>query len=246
MGGIVMCSLKHNGYRIAICDDEEKILIEMKEKLQRVLLQQNVVASCYLFDQPLELLSYVEENEIDILFLDIDMPGMSGMEVAKVLREKGQAPLIVFVTNQDALVYESFQYQPFSFIRKSYFDNEITQVVIGLIASIEKSFETFTLKYGMERIRLLIADIIYFEADSNYVKLVTTKKEYRYRETLLVLEKDLACKGFIRIHKGFLVNQSYVFAVRANEVELSNGCLLPISRTNREAVRGCLMKYMRC
>ena len=99
--------------------------------------------------------------------------------------------------------------------------------------------------YNISYIRLNIDDLIYFEADSNYVKLVTSKEVYRFRTTLRMLEEELMNKGFIRIHKGFLVNQIFVHTIRAADVELTNGVLLPISRTNKEEVRKQLLRYMR-
>lgn len=232
-------------YHIAICDDETRILEELKEKMESITIRLKIEATFYITDNPKDFIAYWEKNSVDFLFLDIDMPEISGMDLAKQLPLQEQKTLLVFVTNQDALVYEAFQFHPFAFIRKSYFDIEIENVVKGLVEAKEKEKESYIFRNGNEFVRIPFGEMIYFEAEANYVKLVTTTREYHYRDTLTNLTEALEVKGFLRIHKGFLVNQQYIYTVRINEVELLNHELLPIGRTNREWIRSQIMRYMR-
>jgi DNA-binding LytR/AlgR family response regulator len=173
------------------------------------------------------------------------MPKHNGMEIAELILNKEFKTLLIFVTNQETLVYQSFQYHPFGFIRKNFFNEEIEQLICNAVNKLSKEQATITFKNRNELIRIKISEILYFESDSNYVKMFTTETNYHYRETLSTLEKKLASKGFIRIHKGYLVNQHFVYAIRYEEIELTNGDLLPIGRTNRDSVRKQIMKYMR-
>lgn len=232
-------------YYIAICDDESKILEDLSNIIKTEISKLNISAEYYITSNSKELIQHINEANIDILFLDIDMPGCNGMEVAEYLQNRDSKALLIFVTNYEALVYQSFQYHPFGFIRKNYFSKEIGQVISSAIKALQDKQDTITLKINNGFIRIKLSDIMYFEAESNYVNVFTTSESYHYRETLGILEKELSSKGFIRIHKGFLVNQQFVYVVRGKEIELVNGNLLPIGRVNRENIRKELMKYMR-
>lgn len=231
--------------QIVICDDETRILPKLRDEINVILIEKKIEANFRLFDRCETLLTSYEELEADVIFLDIDLPGMSGFELARKLTEKESKAILVFVTNQDALVYESFSFHPFAFIRKAYFEQEIAGVLDRLITEVKKIPEYYSFQTGSECTRVTIASMVYFEADGNYVKLVTTKECFRIRDTLANLAVQFEAAGFIRIHKGFLVNQSYIAAIRQSEVELQDKTLLPISRTNRELVRAQLMKYLR-
>ena len=109
---------------VYICDDEVPVLRELAEKIGKCMTEEEVLC----FSSGDELLEQLNRSVCDILFLDIDMPGISGMDIAGKLNGERGVPLLVFVTSHDELVYESFQYHPFAFIRKGYFDQEIEKV----------------------------------------------------------------------------------------------------------------------
>jgi DNA-binding LytR/AlgR family response regulator len=232
-------------YRIAICDDEPQILKDLSDIIMTVLHKLNVDAEYYVTQEAGQLLEYMNRTNVDILFIDIDMPGYNGMQIAEYLLNHDYKGLLIFVTNHDELVYQSFKYHPFGFIRKSYFTQEIEQVILSALKVLFSRQDSISIKINGDMIIIKLSDIMYFEAQLNYVNIFTTNEVYHYRESLGALENQLAIKGFIRIHKGFLVNQQFVHAIRYDEVELSSGKLLPVGRTNRDNVRKMLMKYMR-
>lgn len=232
-------------YSIVVCDDEPKMLKDLLEAIKNIFSELSVEAEYYSTYSSIELLEHLKKEKADILFLDIDMPEYNGMQIAEYMLEHASKVLLIFVTNHDELVYESFQYQPFGFIRKSYFSKEVQQVIYRSIKVLAERQDTMIIRSNSDIIKIQLCDIVYFEADSNYVNVFMTNNTYRYRESLGVLESKLAVKGFIRIHKGFLVNQQFVHAIRYDEIELSDGRLLPIGRTNRENVRKKIMQYMR-
>ncbi len=230
---------------IVICDDEIRILTKLKDEIRRVFLEYGIEANYHMYESCEQLLEKYEQQDIDVLFLDIDMPGMSGFELAKQLCKQDLKACLIFVTNQDALVYESFTFHPFAFIRKSFFEQEIEQVISQVISHLRKKTEYYVFMVGNECIKLPLDQILYIEAEGNYIKLITNDQEYRIRQTLTLVEQELEPYGFIRIHKGFLVNQVAIHAIKQNEVELVNHTLLPIGRTNKEQVKRKIMQYMR-
>ncbi len=231
--------------KVAFCDDEAKILEDLSVKIKSEFENLSCKIDLYTTENSIELLEYLKNYPVDILFLDIDMPTISGMEIAQTLLNSEIKTLLVFVTGQDALVYKSFKYHPFGFIRKTYFDEEISGVVKSLVEEMQKSSDTFLFKTNDGFNRIKLRDILYFESESNYINLHTKESVYKFRSTVSAIEKELSNKGFIRTHKGFLVNQEHIFSVKSENVVLSNNVVLPIGRTNRDVIKARIMRYMR-
>lgn len=231
--------------KIAVCDDEKRVLSEINRKLQEEFERLNCQADVFQTNNPFELLEHIKINSVDVMFLDIDMPSLSGMDIAQFLMDNDANTLLVFVTSHDALVYQSFKYHPFGFIRKSHFNEEIGAVVRSLIVELQKKSEYFSFKTNEGFFKVLFTDILYFDSKSNYINLHLDDNLYKFRGTITSLENKLSLKGFIRTHKGFLVNQQHVFAIKGDDIELSNKEILPIGRTNRENVKKTILRYMR-
>ena len=176
------------------------------------------------------------------------MPYFSGMDIAGFINEKEIKTLIVFVTSHDALVYETFKYRPFGFIRKTHIDEEINELVKRIDTELRNNQKELIIKKGQDIERLPIKDIVYVEAEGNYLNIRTTAGEIRIRETLLALSEELLHKGFIRCHKGYLVNMDRVNRIKGAELEVSqageNICI-PIGRNYEKEVRRKILETMR-
>lgn len=227
--------------QIFICDDEPKILSDIAGKVSALLPEEDV----RLFSYGGELLSCLYENSCDILLLDIDMPEITGLQVARELSALKKKSLLIFVTSHDELVYDSFQYHPFAFLRKSRFDAEIEKVLQDCVRELEEKKQHFCFRSDGNDVRLLLADILYFEAEGNYLKVITAKDAYRFRSTLTAVEHTLQDCGFLRIHKGFFINQAAVKLLNAEEATLQNDITLPIGKSYSKTVREQLLRYMR-
>ena len=226
---------------IYICDDEERIVRDLA-----VLVAESYpesVVKCFFVG--IELITSLSENICDILLLDIDMPGMDGMEIASRLGQAEKKPLLIFVTSHDELVYESFQYHPYGFVRKRFYKEELPKLLKDCKKELERENKHFSFRTDGKDIRLRLSEINYFEADSNYLKVFTKQGEYRFRSTMTAVENSLQSGGFIRIHKGFLVNQMAVKTISSEEAELTDGTRLPMGKTFVEEARRQLMRYMR-
>lgn len=232
-------------YKIAICDDEDKILEDLLEAIKLNILRLNIKVEYFTTSDSEELLRYLENEEPHILFLDINMPKFDGMDIGEFLMNKESNTSLIFVTSYDELVYQSFKYHPFGFIRKSHFHEEIYDNLKSVMKTLEDKKDSLTIKSGNELIKIEINKIRYFEAEQNYVVVFTDKCNYRFRETLGNLEKELEGKGFLRVHRGYMVNQKWVFIFNSREIKLQDGCIIPIGRSYWEEVKKQLMKFMR-
>lgn len=236
--------MKKDVLKVVICDDESNILSDLENRVIEIAKKNSYKVNLSLIKQPEDMVKKIESENIDICLLDIDMPRISGMEIAKMINDRKLPIILIFVTGQDALVYESFRYHPFSFIRKSMLDSELYDTFVSAVKSLMEK-ETIIIKVGAEQIKLELSNVLYIEADGNYVKICTENEQIRYRATLSYMEEILQNKGFLRIHKGFLVNECRVFKIGNDELELSNKETLPIGRTNKEKVRQRLIESFR-
>lgn len=226
--------------KIFICDDEPKILSDISAKVSSVLPE----AAVSEFTSGNALLKSICENSCDILLLDIDMPEISGLDIAARLTALANKPLLVFVTSHDELVYDSLQFHPFGFVRKGYMDKELPRILADCVTELNSREKHFCFHTASADIKLQLDEILYFESDGNYLKLFAKDKEYRFRDTLSAVENVLSDNGFVRIHKGFLVNQAAVKMLTSDEAELVNGARIPIGRSYSEAAKKQLMRYM--
>ena len=232
--------------QIAVCDDEIKILEEITAFIEKEFPGNKVQTS----SDGQAFLSSVRaapDAEPDLVLLDIDMPGMSGMELAAELTSEKVRTLIVFVTAHDELVYDSFKYHPFAFVRKKYLREELRTVLADCQKEIDgrTSKKRFVFQNGSQLVNLAQSEILYFEGQANYLAIHTVDGEYRMRSTMSAVEKELGDSGFLRIHKGFLVNLEHVRILKTEGLELDSGGLLPIGKSYSEAAKKAILRFMR-
>ena len=232
--------------KIAVCDDEYKILEEIAAFIEKEFPGNKVQT----FSDGQAFLSSVRaapDAEPDLVLLDIDMPGMTGMELAAELTSEKVLTLIVFVTAHDELVYDSFKYHPFAFVRKKFLQEELRNVLADCQKEIDgrKSKKRFVFQNGSQLVNLAQSEILYFEGQANYLAIHTVDGEYRMRSTMSAVEKELGDSGFLRIHKGFLVNLEHVRILKTEGLELDSGGLLPIGKSYSEAAKKSILRFMR-
>ena len=232
-------------YRIVVCDDEKEILNYILQKVEAGFEQSVLPVSCMAVSDARELVELLQNEPIDIIFLDIDMPFFNGLDIAKMITEKGLKTLLVFVTSYDALVYQTFAYRPFAFIRKSFFYEEIGDIIKRLEQELLSWREELVLEKAQEIVRILVEDIYYIEASGNYIDIYTKNGIERYRTTLANMENELKGRSFLRCHKGYLVNIRHISRMKNNEIELTEGSRLPVGRNYEKEVRQALLVSMR-
>lgn len=227
-------------FRIAICDDENRIL----EDLSRMVLELIPDADISAFGKGRALIDGADKAGYDVVLLDIDMPDLNGLEVAAFFQAADRKTLIIFVTSHDELVYDSLQLHPFGFVRKSYLDKELKKVLEDAVEEVSSRDKHFFFHTASGDIKLQMDDILYFEAEGNYIKIKTGSDEFRFRETMQALEMSLKSDGFIRVHKGFLVNQEAVKIINSDKLVLNDNTEIPFGRSYQENARKMLMRGM--
>lgn len=235
-------------YHVAICDDESKILNDIHVKIEACFQEQEITAEYFCTEDSKKMMEHLQKKKTDVLFLDIDMPHISGMDIAAYLNENKLNTILVFVTSQDALVYKTFAYRPFGFIRKTHIDEELTELTERIRYELNDRKQDLILSKGQELSRILIHDIFYIESEGNYLNVYTKNDTIRTRETMTNMEKELCSKGFIRCHKGYLINAEHIEKLRSTEIDLQCEDVsktVPVGRSYEKEVRQKIMEFMR-
>lgn len=238
--------------RAIIADDEAPA----REKLERWLMEQPDMAVVGSVEDGLSAAQCIEQLRPDVVFLDIQMPTLSGLQVAAQL-EPSSAPLIVFVTAYDEHAVKAFDLNAIDYLLKPYDQDRLARTVQRVRGKLG-SHETGAAAVAMgrsrasgcerllvperERLQLIdTASIEWLEADDNYVHVHAAGRTYLLRRTLQDLLSQLGEQRFIRIHRSTAVNLSCIGSLTPlfkgdYEIQLHNGRVLRLSRRYREAV----------
>jgi two-component system, LytTR family, response regulator len=195
-----------------------------------------------VFENGDDALIAIENNSIDILFLDIDMPGLSGMELRKQTKT---IPVCVFITAHPEHAVESFELDTLDFIIKPIKFNrfahamkrieefmEIKQKALLFESSI--GGDTIYIKEGHEQTKVKLHDILYLEALKDYTFVVTDNKRHCVLSSIGNLLKEIHFQSFVRIHRSFAVQKQYVKKINVHDLQLNNDVVIPLGRSFKD------------
>lgn len=213
--------------RFAVCDDEQEMINSILSKLRTYYPNDYKIKT---YSDGASLLSDHLRERFDAIFLDISMPELNGLVIAEKIRENDRRVNIIFVSDQDELAYKGYLYGAFRFVRKSNLDQELREAVTSLNEALLFQNGRLTFKTDNGDVTRPVKEIKYFEADGHMIYLACKDGTIRINGTLRDYEERFKNIGFIRIHKGFLVNFRYILSVDKNAVILICGKRLPLSR----------------
>ncbi|MDX6190956.1 LytTR family DNA-binding domain-containing protein [Flavobacterium sp. Fl-318] len=195
-----------------------------------------------VFESAERALPFIEKEKVDILFLDIDMPGLNGIDFRK---QALAIPVCIFITAHPEHAVESFQIETLDFIVKPLKQERFTQTInrieefmeIKLKASLfEASIggDTIYIKEGHEQTKVKLHEILYLEALKDYTLLITNKKRHCVLSSIGNLLKEDHFQSFIRIHRSFAVQKQFIQKINATEIVLNNNIAIPVGRSYKE------------
>lgn len=232
----------------AFCDDDAVMRGHMRARAEESFARCGVTLRAEEFESPAAFLAAAGQGRFSLLFLDIDMPEMDGIELGERLRALGDGVDIIYVSNLDERVYEVFSVHPWSYVRKSRFDEQIGAVAADYARALEQRAARIVLHDAQGASRAVEPEgLMYVESAGKLQKLFFPEREepMQVRCSLMELEGQLASAGFIRVHKGFLVNYRFIRRIRSRSVELDDGRALPIGRDRLDNVRERYLALMK-
>lgn len=231
---------------LILCDDDNIFLDKLEIRIRGLCQKHGIAVEMERYDSSKKMLEGLKDlDTVPVFLIDIDMPEVNGFEVASFLKKWNRECCIGFVSNKDELVFQAFAYHPFFFIRKTHLDEELEPQLLELQKKMRVKVPKIELQTGRQAVEVALDTIWFVESEKNYLLFYREKDErgdaVRARMKIAEAEKELEPHGFVRTHKGYLVNMNYVYRLRENEILLLNGKHVPVSRSYLNQVR---MKIM--
>ena len=234
------------GLRVLVIDDERPALDEVAFLLE----QDDRIAEVHSTDSPTDALRLLQHLEVDAVFLDIQMPGLTGIELAQVLSRFRTPPAAVFVTAHDQHAVDAFELNAVDYVLKPVRQERLAEAVRRVLASTrtENTEEQVPVERGGVTRFVPLSQIRYVEAEGDYARLHTTGESHLVRIPLTQLEQDWADAGFVRIHRSILIAIGSVDEVHVDGGRCSvviDGHELQVSRRHTRELRDLLVRNPR-
>lgn len=221
--------------RIAICDDEESVIQMMERILEKCTEELKTQVEIEAFYDGQNLIDYLNKagDMYDLVFLDIEMDKMDGLETAEKLREMDQKLLIVYVTSHESYALRAYQVHPYDFLVKPIEEKAVCKCFNEAFEVLMTGEKYYHYSYKKKAYRVMVCDIMYFMSNKRMVQIYMKDGTIReYYGKLDEVEENLSSMDidFWRIHKSVLVNVRYVYEKTFDHVLLTNGERLNISK----------------
>ena len=231
---------------IAVCDDNKKTIEYVKGILCDIFRKQEEEAEIDTYLGGHALWKAInEDKKYDMLFLDLYMPDLPGLDLGNRMRKNSPETLIIIVSNREDYVFEAFKMKPFRFVRKQRFQEEIEKAVQEAIAEIHEQNQPFWIQSGTVNYCLYVKKILWIESHDKHIEVVYPQDRMVFRYKISDIEQELEDMGFIKIHRSILVNVRHIQSLKKDEILMDNGQTFVIARKQLERVRTQIQNYIR-
>lgn len=230
--------------KIAICDDEEVFIENTIDMIKSILADADMcsITACKSGE---ELLEKHCLEKYDIIFLDIEMGGISGMETAREIRKYDSEVIIVFLTNYSEFALEGYEVDAYRYLVKN-------QPVYIFEKQFRSVFEKYSQKHKLFEISdrnttsyVYLKDICFFEILNKRITVHTLTDEYEFCGKMADIEQQFKNDAlFIKPHKSFLINLAHIRAICVSDIIMANGKKVPLSRNYKKAIADRYVSYM--
>lgn len=230
-------------FYIGICDDEEMQRQHIRKLCEQFFTEYSQLYECIEFTSGEELLQYTGER-LHLLFLDVELGGIDGIEVMHQVEEADWVGRIVFISSHEEMVWNSFGIKTLGFVRKPV---EYVKLEKWIKIAIKENQENRVYEYtvGREKYCKKLEDIYYLESSGNYTYLYQRKERTLANDNLRCWQKKMENAPMVRIHKSYLINMQHVKTWEADTVVLSNGTMLPLGRQYKKDARETYLTFVK-
>ena len=233
-------------YRIVVCDDEKVIRESIVKALGRYQKENDVELEVLEFASA-DALLVGYPSDVDLILLDISMPGVDGMAAAKEIRLFDTEVCIIFITTMYQRAIDGYKVRAFGFIRKPVSYEEFSHEISAALKSIHRSRERdhyLTAKASGKSYRIPVSALSDCEVRGHTMNLCVDGDVREYRYSIRELEEDLKAHGFFRCHASFLVNCEAISEIRQTDILLKDGTVIPISQRKKKEFLSALSEYL--
>lgn len=233
---------------ITICDDEASQLVLLAQYVQEWRESSGIEAEIESFDSADRFFfAWEEKKQTDILLLDIEMPGMDGMTLARKLREQGETVQIIFVTGKPDYVFLGYEVEAVSYLMKPVKKEKIFSCLDRAKERCGKKEPEILAEIAGEVQKIKVRDICYLESEAHDTLIYLTENVIRSKKGIHGMETELAEKSgnFFKPHRSYFVNLSHVEKITRKEIRVDSGAVIPIARGKWEELNLAYLKFCR-
>lgn len=225
--------------KILLCDDDPLFLESLRTNIRSILNAHKISATIQTFRYAEEIPNHFLSS-YEVFFLDINFLGKeySGIDIARKIRQTNSDAVIVFVTNSIEFAPDGYEVQAFRYVLKEKIHLKLEQYLSQIVTKIKTMQETIQVSIGGEITTIPLVDILYIEANKHKLFVHVRKHKtqpvtsYCFYSSLSSVEEQLSEKGFLRIHKSYLVNMRKIRKFSCSEAILEDGTMLRVSEKN--------------
>lgn len=236
--------------KVAIVDDEYKFLSMYSRIVSESFSEHHVLTDIKTFNSGKEFIFSLSKEKYDLVFMDIDMPELSGIDIATELRNNNQSFDLIFVSAHPHFVFEAIRFTPYRFIRKTNLKAETTEAIYSYCHRTQTRFKMISLELQngnsiSEKVNDIVQfftvrhNVYYINKSENDAKILSRKY------SLSQLEQFTKELGFIRIHKSYLVNYRFIRSINAKSLLMTDNSEIPISHGKKTEIQEQFMKLLR-
>lgn len=235
--------------KIGLCDDNKSYIKQLTSILIQISENNNLKFEFNTFNSGEDLIDFCSrhKNYFDIIFLDILMERKNGIDTAKFIRDLNCNSHIIFVTVSKDYALDSYDVNASGYILKPFSYDSIENAVLNLHNKIILSRKnSIFVKNNQDLYTLQLDEVIYFESNLRKITaFLINGDEITFYNKISSLEIEFQCSTFVRCHRSFLVNLTYVKNIVASDLETTTGSILPISKKYLSSLRDEFTKYIK-
>lgn len=227
--------------RVAVCDDEKMMRDRLCQMIEAFLDSKGIARQIVPLSDGRALL---EAGDFDVIFLDIQMQGMDGMETARLLRERGDSCFLVFVTVLEEYVFDAFQVEASDYLVKPVEPGRFASAMERACKAWQGKKNGLVVRTKQQQRFFKFGEVLYCEVIGRKIYLHTASETVDYYERLTILEEQLDGR-FFKCHRSFLVNLDHVCGYADGMAEMNNGGRIPVSRLRAQDFTEAILHRMR-
>lgn len=230
---------------ILICDDQASEVKKIAQRLAEYAKRTDLSAEIYSCCAPQKMAALPFEK-YDIVFLDIDMGTVSGIELAKIIRMRRQDSVIVFITNFIEYAPDGYEVKAFRYLLKANMEQKLFGIFCEAAQEYQKRRHIISFLIEGEYIDVALKNILYFESEQRMIKIHVLNERcslYKFYGNMGDITEQLAPVGFLRIQKSYLVNMEHIDALQYSTVRLKGDITLTVSKKNYAQIKHDYMAW---
>lgn len=228
-------------YRIAICDNETSQVNNLESRLSKYFSDADIQIEIDSYGKGERLIKAILNQSIEyqIIFLDIEMQGLNGIETARILRKVDKDFILIYVTSYEQYTLESFEVSPFRYLIKPVADEKLRDVLKSAIVDITEKRNYLFYNVGSSHFQIRTDEILvlYSEFGRKIHVELNNKEDVSFYGKISLIEEQLPESIFVKVNSGTIVNMHYIAAFSQGVITLINGENVSISRSRRKTVR---------